>query len=323
MEIRDFKPTDRLSTIIKCDYRLIQVVVRLGVTMGFADKTVSDVCHQHGVDVHTFLAVVNYARHILQPTDKKAEVSLDLIDVKSLLSYLKHTHDHILNHEMPSMRRNLLGALDCSSQNEVSFLLLKYFDMYSSEVQNHIQFEESEVYAYAESLLNGGAPISKKVAFHRHNENFVEKLNELINVFLQYYPQEGNNDALNDVVYGIYRVEQDIRIHCAIEDQMLGPLLRKLEHRRTKAMVASVDQTPNPYESSSSSSLLSDREKAVAVCVAKGQSNKEIADNLFLSVNTVTTHRRNIARKLNIHSAAGLAIYCVVNKLVKLEEINI
>lgn len=320
--MRDFRPTDQLSVIIKYDYRLIQVVVRLGVSMGFADKTVSEVCHQHGVDVHTFLAVVNLARHILQPTDNKADVSLDTIDVNSLLGYLKRTHYHILNHEMPSMRRNLLGALDCSRQNEVTFLLLKYFDMYCSEVQNHIRFEEDEVYAYAESLMNGAVMANKKGVLHRHNEDFVEKLNELINVFLQYYPQEGN-DALNDVVYAIYRVEQDIRIHCTIEDELLVPLIRKMEHRRTKTMTISADQSQNSCETTPASLQLSDREKAVAVCVAKGLSNKDIADRLFLSVNTVTTHRRNIARKLNIHSSAGIAIYCVVNKLVSLEEINI
>ncbi len=321
--MRDFRPTDQLSVIIKYDYRLIQVVVRLGISMGFADKTVSEVCHQHGVDVHTFLAVVNLARHILQPTDSKSDVSLDMIDVNSLLGYLKRTHYYILHHEIPSMRRNLLGALDCSRQNEVTFLLLKYFDMYCSEVQNHIQFEEDEVYVYAESLMTGGALSDKKGAFHRHTEDFVDKLNELINVFLQYYPQEGSNDALNDVVYGIYRVEQDIRIHCTIEDELLVPLIRKMEHRRTKALTTGAEKTQNSYETTSASSQLSDREKAVAVCVAKGLSNKDIADKLFLSVNTVTTHRRNIARKLNIHSAAGIAIYCVVNKLVSLEEINI
>lgn len=321
--MRDFRPTDQLSVIIKYDYRLIQVVVRLGISMGFADKTVSEVCHQHGVDVHTFLAVVNLARHILQPTDSKSDVSLDMIDVNSLLGYLKRTHYYILHHEIPSMRRNLLGALDCSRQNEVTFLLLKYFDMYCSEVQNHIQFEEDEVYVYAESLMTGGALSDKKGAFHRHTEDFVDKLNELINVFLQYYPQEGSNDALNDVVYGIYRVEQDIRIHCTIEDELLVPLIRKMEHRHTKALTTGAEKTQNSYETTSTSSQLSDREKAVAVCVAKGLSNKDIADKLFLSVNTVTTHRRNIARKLNIHSAAGIAIYCVVNKLVSLEEINI
>ncbi len=323
MDMRDFRPTDQLSVIIKYDYRLIQVVVRLGIPVGFADKTVSEVCHRHGVDVHTFLAVINLARHILQPTDSKSDVSLDMIDVNSLLCYLKRTHYYILNHEIPSMRRNLLGALDCSRQNEVTFLLLKYFDMYCSEVRNHIRFEEDEVYVYAESLMNGGALADKKGVFHRHTEDFVDKLNELINVFLQYYPQEGSNDALNDVVYGIYRVEQDIRIHCTIEDELLVPLIRRMEHRRTKAMTAGTDKAQNSYETASAPLQLSDREKAVAVCVAKGLSNKDIADQLFLSVNTVTTHRRNIARKLNIHSAAGIAIYCVVNKLVSLEEISI
>ena len=39
--------------------------------------------------------------------------------------------------------------------------------------------------------------------------------------------------------------------------------------------------------------------------------------------NTVTTHRRNIARKLSIHTSAGITIYAIVNKLVTLEEINI
>ena len=51
-------------------------------------------------------------------------------------------------------------------------------------------------------------------------------------------------------------------------------------------------------------------------------SNKEIADRLCLSINTVTTHRRNIARKLQIHSPAGITIYAIVNKLVTLEEVS-
>ena len=72
-----------------------------------------------------------------------------------------------------------------------------------------------------------------------------------------------------------------------------------------------------------SDNALSDRERDVVVCVAKGMANKEIADKLCLSVNTVTTHRRNIARKLSIHTTAGITIYAIVNKLVTIEEINL
>ncbi len=68
---------------------------------------------------------------------------------------------------------------------------------------------------------------------------------------------------------------------------------------------------------------LSQREKEVLVCVVKGLMNKEIADTLHISIHTVITHRRNITRKLQIHSSAGLTIYAIVNKLVELNEIKL
>ena len=67
---------------------------------------------------------------------------------------------------------------------------------------------------------------------------------------------------------------------------------------------------------------LSQREKEIIGCVVRGMNNKEIAEKLFISVHTVITHRRNITRKLQIHSAAGLTIYAIVNKLVELGEVK-
>lgn len=68
---------------------------------------------------------------------------------------------------------------------------------------------------------------------------------------------------------------------------------------------------------------LSIREKEIISLVVKGFTNQEIADKLFLSVHTVMTHRRNIARKLQIHSATGLTIYAIVNKIVDLRDIKL
>lgn len=67
---------------------------------------------------------------------------------------------------------------------------------------------------------------------------------------------------------------------------------------------------------------LSMREQEIVVCIAKGLSNKQIADELCLSAHTVMTHRRNIANKLQIHSPAGLTIYAIVNKLIDISEIK-
>ncbi len=80
--------------------------------------------------------------------------------------------------------------------------------------------------------------------------------------------------------------------------------------------------TEEEEEKDSEQETLSQREKEIITCVVKGMTNKAIADQLYLSIHTVITHRRNIARKLQIHSPAGLTIYAIVNKLVELSEIK-
>lgn len=65
---------------------------------------------------------------------------------------------------------------------------------------------------------------------------------------------------------------------------------------------------------------LSDREIDVLREVVQGLSNKEIADKLFISIHTVISHRKNITRKLNIHTTAGLTIYAIVNNLIDINE---
>lgn len=67
---------------------------------------------------------------------------------------------------------------------------------------------------------------------------------------------------------------------------------------------------------------LSIREREIVVCIVKGMTNKQIADNLCISTHTVMTHRRNIVGKLQIHSSAGLTIYAIVNRLVELSDVR-
>ena len=67
---------------------------------------------------------------------------------------------------------------------------------------------------------------------------------------------------------------------------------------------------------------LSDREKEILISVVKGMSNKEIADHHNISIHTAITHRRNIIRKLKIHSISGLTIYAIINKLIDISEID-
>lgn len=67
-------------------------------------------------------------------------------------------------------------------------------------------------------------------------------------------------------------------------------------------------------------SVLSERELEIVREVASGNTNKEIADKLFISTHTVITHRKNITRKLGIKTVSGLTVYALLNKLIKMGD---
>jgi regulator of cell morphogenesis and NO signaling len=123
---------------------------------------------------------------------------------------------------------------------------------------------------------------------------------------------------LNSALFDLFSFEDDLSSHCDVEDTLFIPMVSLLESS------VEVDDTPAQQgdDEAEAKEQLSQRERDVLVCVVKGMTNKEIADTLCISIHTVLTHRRNIAKKLEIHSPAGLVIYAIVNGIVKVDEIS-
>ena len=61
---------------------------------------------------------------------------------------------------------------------------------------------------------------------------------------------------------------------------------------------------------------LSEREREILVAVARGLTNREIADQYFISIHTVISHRKNITRKTGIKTIAGLTVYALLNNMI-------
>ena len=59
---------------------------------------------------------------------------------------------------------------------------------------------------------------------------------------------------------------------------------------------------------------LTQREREVLNLIAEGNKNKEIANDLCISVKTVETHRANLIKKLDLHNSAALAAYAIENR---------
>ena len=308
-----YSPTDKLRNLVRDNSSLLMVMSRFGISSGFGEKTVEEVCRMHGVDVATFLSVAN-----LISGKEKDYKSLSL---SSLIGYLRRAHTYFLDYNLPTIRRRLIEALDCSGSDDVAFLILKFYDEYVTEVRKHMEYENTVVFAYVDELLQNRLDSSFSIDVFGGKHNHIDiKLKELKDIVISYYPNKCN-DMLNSVLFDIINCEQDLASHCNVEDMLFVPAVAELERRVREQggceAVSAADDTDIPK-----ADILSQREKEIVVCIAKGMSNKEVADALNLSVHTVTTHRRNISSKLQIHSPAGITIYAIVNKLLDLHEIQ-
>ena len=311
MKNYSYKPSDAMSMLVKQDSALILIMARFGISLGFGNQTVSEVCKAHQVDERTFLEVVNYV------TGRDYDSSA--VSLPSLMGYLKEAHDYFLQFNLPSIRRKLIEALDCSGANDIAMLIVKFFDEYVGEVRKHMEHENKVVFAYVEKLLQNVIDSKYDIAaFSGKHATIGMKLNELKDVIIRYYPQK-NNHLLNAALLEIIACELDMASHCGIEDELFVPAVKRLEKRLKESGAITYANMTNADVTDKDK--LTDREKDIIVCVTKGMSNKEIADALFLSVHTVTTHRRNISSKLQIHTTAGLIIYAIANNLVRIEDV--
>ena len=272
----------------------IHVISRFGLTMGVGEQTIAEACESHNVHTSTFLAVINYKVF-------KQRAMLADVDIATLQRYLRNAHTYFLDFRLPYLRRSLIEALiPAGASNKIPMLILQCYDEFVDEIRTRIERENAGLFE----------------EHARDDQRITDKLTEIKNLIIKYYPSNNTSKSgtvtytLINVMSDLWHMEQDFSDHCAIEDEILRPALTNL----TPAV--------SVYNQAQENEALSERECDVLVKIANGLSNKEIADALCISVHTVITHRKNITRKLNIHSTAGLTIYAIVNKLVNLTNLD-
>lgn len=280
------------------DNQVLQLVQRFGIPFGVGDKSIDTVCRENDVDCTTLLAVVNFAitgEYQYTPA----------IDVSTLRQYLENAHTYFMDFQLPRIRQMLLEAINLAGvDNKVPLLIVRFYDEYVEEIRAHIQHENECAFEYHAT----------------DDKHIAAKAIELKKLIIKYYPHnekttiqsQEQTRLLYAVLHDIYHFENELALHCAIEDEIMLPALAKKEQ---------LSHTTN-IEINNEQEELSSREIDVLIQIVKGLSNKEIADALCLSTHTVMSHRKNIVRKLNIHSTAGLTIYAIVNGIVNLDNID-
>ena len=237
-----------MSDLICENYALLQVLSRFGISLGFGDKNVREVCELNNVDCNTFLTVVNF----LIEDSNRMEEHLEGISVSSLMNYLREAHSYFLDFQLPTIRKKLMDAIGDSKEKEVTYLILRFFDAYVDEVKKHMEHENENVFTYVEKLLRGEHPQGYNISvfashhvekllrgehpqgynisvFASHHEHIDTKLTELKNIIIKYFPAGGNNRLLNATLFDIFSCEEDLASHNRVEDFLFVPAIKKLE----------------------------------------------------------------------------------------------
>ncbi len=227
----------KMAELIHLDFQLLAVIQRLGIPLGFKDKTVEEACIENSVDVNFFIEIANsFHDSDYLPKEK-------FFDFKPewLIGFLKKTHECILTHKIPEIKAKIDELVNEIKENHKNYELIKsFFKEYIGEITSHMQLEDETVFPYVLSLskcLN-----SKKICLEFENfqdyniqkyledhNDIEEKLYDLKNILIKYLPLPTDSCKYNSLLFEIFRLEKDLEDHSKLEDKVLIPRVRIME----------------------------------------------------------------------------------------------
>lgn len=295
-------PGMKMSELMNRDFSLSGILERVGISYGFGDETVEDVCSRAGVNTATFLLICDiYLSEDYMPSRD----ALEQIDLRGVLRYLRLSHTYYEDIAVKNLSRTLDSLMaPCGEIQKTT--ITRFFEDYTTELSRHFDYEETMVFPYVEAMLDKTATDDFSIGeYQQHHSDVQEKLDDLKKIIMTYLPPECDPHLIHIALSELFTLGTDLQKHTFIEDRILIPAVTHLED-------ISEGDTSSPGDT------LSSREIEILSAVAEGLLNKEIAAKYNISIHTVITHRKNIARKTGIKTIAGLTAYAILNNLVEL-----
>lgn len=223
-----FSEQMKLADLIDVNFKLLNVLSRLGISLGFGENTIKEVCERQGINLNSFLLICNiYTYDSYMP-------SADLLagaDPTTIVDYLHNSHAFYLGKEFVGLENNLSAMVEPCDELQKK-IVAKFFSDYRTQVERHFEYEEDVVFPYVQSLIDGGRHESYSIEqFEENHSNIDETLNDLKNIVMKYLPETCDTVLRNEVLYRIYRLEEDLLKHTLIEDNVLIPMVNKMEEK--------------------------------------------------------------------------------------------
>lgn len=221
-----FSDSIKLADLIDVNFKLLNVLSRFGISLGFGENTIREVCERQGINLNSFLLICNvYTYDDYLP-------SADLLagaDAVTIVDYLHNSHAFYLEKEFDSLEKNIKAMVEPCDLRQKK-IVARFFEEYKAQVENHFEYEESVVFPYVRSLRSGASSEGYTIEqFEENHSNIDETLNDLKNIVMKYLPDTCDTVLRNEVLYRIYRLEEDLAKHTIVEDVVLIPLVNRIE----------------------------------------------------------------------------------------------
>ncbi|MBO5540860.1 MAG: hemerythrin domain-containing protein [Muribaculaceae bacterium] len=216
----------KMGELITAHAELVMILQRMGITLGFGDRSVAEVCQRHGLDPDFFLLICNvYSFAQYEPS---SELILNT-DMSALVPYLRNSHHYYVNRQLPHIERHLHHIAE-HLPDKVAMVLSRFFEVYRNEVLAHFGHEDNTVFRHIEALQNGQHDDTYRMAdFVENHGNLEEKLGDLVQIIFKYLPESVTGDDTVDVVYDILQLSMDLNRHSLVEEKVMVPYVMHLE----------------------------------------------------------------------------------------------
>ena len=305
VSITSISPAMKMADLLDVNFSILGVFSRFGMSYGFGEATVKEVCDGMGIDPETFLIICKvYAFDGYRPSREQMEGAC----LEDIVRYLRLSHTYYLETMVPALAAAIEEMISpCDDIHKK--VIRKFFGDYKEELERHFDYEEKTVFPYVEAMIDSREREPYTIGeYEKNHSNVEEKLDDLKKLVTMYQPSQSRSQDCFRVLFYLYSLESDLERHTFIEDSILVPVVSRME-----------DESDAPRGEGGE---LSAREKEILVAVAKGMLNKEIADLYNISIYTVISHRKNITRKTGIKTVAGLTVYALLNNLIDMNSIE-
>ena len=226
-----FQPNDKLFFLVDENYNLLPVINRFGISPGFKDKTVSEVCDEKQINKDFFLALINTYNN----PDYFPEAELLGFSPLLIVDYLKKTHTYYLGYFLPKieflLEKLIIGSKD--SKQELR-MIRSFYEKYKQEFMNHVQDEEENVFPIVIRLVEkqkSEKQILFPLSFEKEHTNMEVKLTDLKNLLIKYLAPSYNDNDFNEFLAALYQFEKDIIDHSRIEDKILVAQIEEIVNK--------------------------------------------------------------------------------------------